>query len=57
MVDEKLVPKLRFAGFTDEWKEFKLGDISTFLDNKRVPLKEDDRKQMKENILIMVHLE
>lgn len=24
-----------------------MGDISTFLDNKRVPLKEDDRKQMK----------
>ena len=47
MADEKLVPKLRFAGFNEEWNEVKLGDISTFLDNKRVPLKEDDRKHMK----------
>jgi len=44
---EKNVPKLRFSGFSDEWSEVKLSDISTFLDNKRVPLKEDDRKQMK----------
>ena len=46
MTEEKLVPKLRFSGFEDEWKEVKLGEISTFLDNKRVPLKEDDRKHM-----------
>lgn len=38
---------LRFSGFTDEWNEVKLGDISTFLDNKRIPLKEDNRKQIK----------
>ena len=38
---------LRFSGFDDEWNEVKLGDISTFLDNKRIPLKEDDRKQIK----------
>ena len=47
MSEEKLVPKLRFSGFDDEWNEVKLGDISTFLDNKRIPLKEDDRKQIK----------
>ena len=47
MSEEKLVPKLRFSGFTDEWNEVKLGDISTFLDNKRIPLKEDNRKQIK----------
>ena len=46
MNNEKSVPKLRFSGFTDEWKEVKLGEISTFLDNKRIPLKEDDRKHM-----------
>lgn len=46
MSTEKLIPKLRFSGFDDEWKEVKLGEISTFLDNKRVPLKEDDRKHM-----------
>lgn len=38
---------MRFSGFDDEWNEVKLGDISTFLDNKRIPLKEDDRKQIK----------
>lgn len=47
MSEKKLLPKLRFSGFDDEWKEVKLGEISTFLDNKRVPLKEDDRKHMK----------
>ena len=46
MSEEKLVPKLRFSGFDDEWEEVKLGEISTFLDNKRIPLKEDDRKHM-----------
>ena len=27
MSEEKLVPKLRFSGFTDEWKSFKLKDL------------------------------
>jgi len=27
MVDEKLVPKLRFTGFDDKWGEVKLGEI------------------------------
>ena len=26
MVDEKLVPKLRFSGFDDDWKSMKIGD-------------------------------
>lgn len=29
MVDEKLVPKLRFAGFTDNWEEITIKDYST----------------------------
>ena len=29
MADEKLVPKLRFSEFTDEWKISNLGDISS----------------------------
>ena len=29
MSEEKLVPKLRFSGFNDEWKEVKLNEIST----------------------------
>ena len=28
MSEEKLVPKLRFSGFNDEWKSYKIGDIS-----------------------------
>lgn len=28
MSEEKLVPKLRFSGFTDEWVSYKIGDIS-----------------------------
>lgn len=30
MSEEKLVPKLRFSGFTDEWKSYKLGEIGLF---------------------------
>ena len=26
MADEKLVPKLRFSGFDDDWKSMKIGD-------------------------------
>ena len=29
MGEEKLVPKLRFSGFDDEWKISNLGDISS----------------------------
>ena len=28
MSEEKLVPKLRFSGFNDEWKSYRIGDIS-----------------------------
>ena len=28
MSEERLVPKLRFSGFDDEWKSYKIGDIS-----------------------------
>ena len=31
MNEETLVPKLRFAGFDDEWKTFKLGEIITLM--------------------------
>ena len=30
MSEERLVPKLRFEGFTDKWKSVKLGDIFSF---------------------------
>ena len=32
MVDEKLVPKLRFSGFTDEWKTVILSNVSDVRD-------------------------
>lgn len=28
MKDEKKAPKLRFKGFTDDWKQCKLGDVA-----------------------------
>ena len=30
MAEERLVPKLRFASYSKEWKSYKLGDILTF---------------------------
>lgn len=36
-------PKLRFHGFSGEWEEKKLGEVATFLDNKRIPLEKTDR--------------
>lgn len=47
MTKNKNTPKLRFPEFTDEWEEKKLGEISTFLDNKRKPLKDQERNKMK----------
>ena len=32
MSEEKLVPKLRFSGFDDEWKKCKLKEISNIQD-------------------------
>lgn len=37
------VPRLRFNGFSGEWKEEKLGDVTIRFDNKRVPIKESNR--------------
>ena len=37
------VPRLRFSGFSGEWKEEKLGDVTIRFDNKRVPIKESNR--------------
>ncbi len=38
MSEEKLVPKLRFSGFNDEWYEFKLNDISERITRKNKKL-------------------
>lgn len=39
------VPKLRFKEFTEDWEEKKLGEISNFLDEKRKPLKDNERSK------------
>ena len=36
MSEEKLVPKLRFSGFTDEWNEVTLNDVTTFSKGKGI---------------------
>lgn len=48
-VQEKIaVPELRFKGFIDiSWERKKLGEISTFLDGRRKPIKSGDRAKMK----------
>ncbi|MBQ6628285.1 MAG: restriction endonuclease subunit S [Methanobrevibacter sp.] len=35
-MSEKLVPKLRFSGFTDEWNEVTLNDVATFSKGKGI---------------------
>ena len=32
--DDKRVPALRFKGFTDEWEQRKLGEVSTFINGR-----------------------
>ena len=36
MNDKKLIPKLRFSGFTDEWNEVTLNDVATFSKGKGI---------------------
>ena len=38
MSEERLVPKLRFSGFTEEWKSFKLNEISERITRKNKSL-------------------
>jgi type I restriction enzyme, S subunit len=40
----KKVPALRFKGFTDDWEQRKLGDITRRYDNLRVPVTASKRK-------------
>lgn len=43
MEEKKLVPKLRFPGFTEPWEQRKLSEITTCFDNLRVPVTASDR--------------
>ena len=40
---EKLVPEVRFKGFTDDWEQRKLGEVIELEDNKRKPVKASKR--------------
>lgn len=42
----KKVPKLRFPGYDGQWEEKQLGEVVTFLDGKRKPIKDSERKKM-----------
>jgi len=42
MSEEKLVPKLRFNGFSDEWKKVKIKDISQSITKGTTPKKYSD---------------
>lgn len=42
MSEERLVPKLRFAGFNDNWKEVKIKDISKSITKGTTPKKYSD---------------
>ena len=45
MTEEKLVPKLRFREFQDDWEKNKLADVATFYNSKRVALTASDREK------------
>lgn len=41
--EKRRVPKLRFPGFTEDWEPRKLSEVTTCLDNLRVPVTASDR--------------
>ena len=43
MNTNKKTPKLRFKGFTDDWEQRKLSEVTTCFDNLRVPVTASDR--------------
>ena len=40
---ETNIPEIRFSGFTDSWKQRKLGEVVIRLDNLRIPITESNR--------------
>ena len=46
-IKTKLIPKLRFKEFEDEWEKKKIRNVSSFLDSKRIPLSQSERKTKK----------
>ena len=43
--DGAYIPQIRFQGFHENWKRYKLGDIVDFLDTQRRPLTENIREK------------
>ena len=41
--EKRRVPKLRFPGFTEDWEQCKLSEVTTCFDNLRVPVTASDR--------------
>ena len=41
--EKRRVPKLRFPGFTEDWEQRKLSEVTTCFDNLRVPVTASDR--------------
>ena len=48
LMQKLFAQELRFANFDDDWEIKKLGNIVEFLDNKRIPLNEDERNNQKD---------
>ena len=42
MSEERLVPKLRFSGFNDEWKSHKLNEVGNIVTGATPPTKDKD---------------
>lgn len=42
--DGEKVPQIRFEGFSGDWEEKKLGEVADFLDSKRIPIEDSERK-------------
>ncbi|WP_225047701.1 restriction endonuclease subunit S [Lacticaseibacillus kribbianus] len=40
---QRLIPTIRFKGFTDDWEQRKLSDVATFWDSQRIPVTASDR--------------
>ena len=39
-------PEIRFKGYTDEWEQRKLGEVTQCLDSERVPINSEERKKI-----------
>ena len=39
-------PDIRFKGYTDEWEQRKLGEVTQCLDSERVPINSEERKKI-----------